>query len=75
MPTDWNTVNAKCPFYKTETQKSITCEGLLGNSIIHNFNLSIVQTEYTDKYCNSVKGCKNCLYHKALINMKYPYSE
>lgn len=56
-------VNTKCPFYITESDKSIRCEGLYDNTNISTKFESIGEKgEYQEEFCfhypNSCKLCK-----------------
>nr|DAL18323.1 MAG TPA_asm: hypothetical protein [Caudoviricetes sp.] len=70
MPTNWDAVNAKCPFYLTETINTITCEGIIGQTDVHGFHLRAVKAEHKSKFCN--RCFKRCKYYIALIDEKYP---
>ena len=70
MPTNWDAVNAQCPFYLTETINTITCEGIIGQTDVHGFHLRAVKAEHKNKFCN--RCFKRCKYYIALIDEKYP---
>jgi hypothetical protein len=70
MPTNWDAVNAQCPFYLTETINTITCEGIIGQTDVHGFHLRTVKAEHKNKFCN--RCFKRCKYYIALIDEKYP---
>ena len=67
--------NAVCPYYKRHSRSTdnyrVYCEGADGSDTIsHNFHDSKARFKFTDKYCNDLKGCKDCVIHRAL-NLKY----
>ena len=48
-----STVNAdaKCPFYQSETQKSVTCEGIVGKYMMTRFSKISDKVEHEKKCC------------------------
>lgn len=69
MPTNWDTVNTKCPFYFTESSHTITCEGLECQSDLHNFVIKQNKDRHKKRYCNNCYH--QCRYCKALLQLKY----
>lgn len=68
MATDWGTVDAVCPFYKTEDSIRIVCEGVSPRSTSNNvFNSSKGKDRYKESHCNSMSGCYECILFQALI--------
>lgn len=72
----WESEYAVCPYYhrhdnnKDDTYQ-ISCEGVDGAaSLVAKFPTTKARSKYADEYCNSLKGCKDCVIHQAL-NTKY----
>ncbi len=42
---------AKCPYYKTYTMRSITCQWLRGRELCQRFDLEGIREKYMCKYC------------------------
>lgn len=61
-----NGVPVFCPFWKCETQRSITCEGVIGVRSQNIFYKMSEKTKHRDEYCMS-SNCKRCLMHQALL--------
>ena len=70
MPTNWDAVNAQCPFYLTETIRAGGGGGGGGRAEGHGFHLRAVKAEHKNKFCN--RCFKRCKYYIALIDEKYP---
>ena len=60
MSTDYASVNVKCPFYITEEEKKILCEGLeKGSRIALEFRGKQYKEKVKEKYCNGdFEKCK-----------------
>ena len=69
MSTDYASVNVKCPFYLSEEEKKIHCEGLeKGSRTALEFRGKQLKENVKGKYCNGdYEKCK--LY--TIINQKY----
>jgi len=69
MPTDYASVNVKCPFYLSEEEKKIHCEGLeKGSRIALEFRGKQYKENVKEKYCNG--DFEKCKLYKP-INDKY----
>lgn len=63
-------VFAKCPFYRTEYRKSITCEGIPDGTVtMTKFDSEELKNEYLK--CNCFNWPNNCYLVKAMKG-KYP---
>lgn len=69
MPTDYSSVNVKCPFYLAEENNKIICEGMeKGSRTALEFRGRQFKESVKERYCNSnFEQCK--LYH--VIDDKY----
>lgn len=60
---------AKCPYYKANGGHEIYCTGLVDRSSIHvAFAIPEEKKRWMDKYCKTVRGCKDCPVRKMLEN-------
>ena len=60
-----------CPYYHRHESNRICCEGTGSyNTVNLVFEDAKKLKEYGIEYCNSIKGCKRCMIHRAL-NTKY----
>lgn len=66
-------VYAQCPYFRENSSKeqrklgNIRCEGVSKDNNIHLvFGSSTKKREYKERYCYSLKGCKQCQIHKML---------
>lgn len=72
----WESEYVTCPYYhRHENTKDdvfqISCEGVdNAASLVIKFSTANGRAKYADEYCNSLKGCKQCVMHQAL-NIKY----
>lgn len=58
---------AKCPYYKAHGGHEIYCSGLMERSSIHvAFAIPEEKREWMERYCKTVKGCRECLVRKML---------
>lgn len=69
MPTNWDAVNAQCPFYLTETINTITCEGIIGQTDVHGFHLRAVKAEHKNKFATAVSSDANITSHWLMKNI------
>lgn len=70
--TNWDAVNTVCPFYKTEDDKSISCEGIINNKCTrHIFTKSSSKKQHKNDYCNSVDNYQKCRYFFNVTALKY----
>ena len=60
MATDYRSVHAKCPFYFTEDNLLISCEGVTGSSKLRlTFNRTAPKERYRLHYCDeSFETCR-----------------
>ena len=59
-------VDAMCPFFYTESAKSVTCEGIVGENTVTRFSFSSQKVTHEKTYCTS--DYSTCPIYKA--NMK-----
>lgn len=53
---------AVCPYYKTQGRLFIRCQGIGGSDCVTlYFKTAEGQGKHTMRYCNSIKGCENCI--------------
>ena len=68
-------INAKalCPFFVTESPKSITCEGIIGKECVSRFDTTEEKKAHEEQYCTKrdYEACEIC---KALLG-KYRQEE
>jgi len=58
-----------CPFYISEGKASITCEGLIGDKIMNQFESEKAKKEHEMNFCTG-KCCRGCAVYCALA-VKY----
>lgn len=60
-------INAKalCPFFITESKKSITCEGIIAEQNVTRFTSEEEKKAHQEQYCTKYY-CENCKIYKAL---------
>lgn len=46
-------VDALCPFFHTESVKSVTCEGIVGKNTVTRFTYSSQKVSHEKTYCTS----------------------
>ena len=56
-------VEAVCPFFYTESAKSVTCEGIVGINTVTRFSYSSQKRAHEKHYCTSEYG--TCPIYKA----------
>ncbi len=59
-------VNALCPFFISESVKSITCEGIIGEQNVTRFNSEQEKKLHQGKYCTK-RDYENCEICKVLL--------
>lgn len=66
----WNEAYALCPFYKTDKQDTIVCEGITfnTNNTKHSFISIKRKTAFLEYYCN--KNYTKCPHYRALETIK-----
>ncbi|MBR4442532.1 MAG: hypothetical protein IKS52_04600 [Clostridia bacterium] len=53
---------AVCPYYRTQGRLFIRCEGVGGSDwTTLSFRTAEALGKYTMRYCNSIRGCKDCI--------------
>lgn len=62
--------NAVCPFFKNCDLRTIHCEGIISDSVLHKFNSTEESDGHMDKYCNTFDYTE-CPYEK-VVDSKYP---
>ena len=63
MPTDYESVRVKCPYYMSSSteDKTITCEGVIrGTSLTLRFRRGEVKRRYMEMFCDSLERCPEC---------------
>lgn len=65
---DYKSADFKCPFYISEFEKSIKCEGIISGTCIHNFKSSALKEKNEIKYCMAAYSL--CPFYK-ILNSKY----
>lgn len=54
MPNNYGQQDVKCPFYKSDDTRGISCEGLTEESILHLiFKMKLPKRKYKSRYCDS----------------------
>ncbi len=66
---DYGAQDVKCPFYKSEKDKSIKCEGLLSVFCVHSFRGKQQKEKHERNFCKT--NYRQCPHFK-IINDKYP---
>lgn len=67
MSTPYAAKFVKCPFYSTNNQNKIVCEGLCeGNTINLVFESQPERKEYMKSRCYSIEGCRTCPIYQML---------
>lgn len=66
---DYGSQDTKCPFYKSESKKTINCEGVINSVCTQPFKTQKKKEFYKSEYCNTF-NCINCPYHK-MLDRKY----
>ena len=69
MPTDYDSVNVKCPYYKGESKNTIQCEDFIGETCNRSFKNTSAKKIYKEANCCSF-GYKKCS-HFQEVNHKY----
>lgn len=65
MPTMYDDVNAKCPYFLSSAKRRITCEGITDGCITHlEFQNTDMRNQHRRLFCNS--KYKNCEVHRML---------
>jgi hypothetical protein len=54
-----------CPFYKSESAKSITCEGIIGCDCVNRFDTISQKIAHETKYC--AKDYDKCRLHTSVL--------
>lgn len=70
MSTNWNSADVKCPYYKTETKNSISCESMIKYSDMITLKFETIEKkkEHMENHCNTnYNSCSIC----TLANKKY----
>lgn len=62
MPTNYDDVNAKCPYFVGSKKTNITCEGLTEDSVvILHFNTNEKKQQHRNIFCdNKYHNCEVC---------------
>lgn len=63
MPNKTINVEALCPFFHTESVKSVTCEGIVGENTVTRFSYSAQKVTHEKNYCTSAYD--SCPIYKA----------
>lgn len=64
----WDDKSAKCPFYSTNDECAIICEGISNNTkIVLRFTKEKTKAAYKDTYCDAVKCYSDCRIAKMLM--------
>ena len=66
MPTDFRSVYAKCPFYDTEDNKGVTCEGITRESaLVLRFRGRAHKDRHTKHFCDDMY--ERCMIYRMLM--------
>ena len=66
MPTDFRSVYAKCPFYDTEDNNKITCEGITGESTLTiKFRKRAPKDHHAKYFCDDMYD--KCMVYRMLM--------
>lgn len=68
---EYGSQDVVCPFYHSETNRALSCEGVINKICMQHFVSNRQKQEHKDKYCNTF-NYKNCLYAKGLLDMYKP---
>ena len=62
------TINALafCPFFVTEAKRSITCEGIIGKTVVNYFETEREKVAHENNFCTG-RCCKGCAVHSAIM--------
>ena len=71
MPNKTIDALAFCPFYVTENQYSITCEGIMGTYTTTRFASERQKERHEEKYCTK-KLCRDCGVYGAVMKKYEP---
>lgn len=64
------TVNAKCPYFERNSEKSITCEGLIkGSRLKMEFQTEDEKDDFLKKNCNEYPDCECAV--RVALDRKY----
>ncbi len=63
---------AFCPFYVSESNNTITCEGIIGDRLISHFDSIDEKKAHEENFCIG-KCCNGCAIHNAIMINYLPY--
>lgn len=70
MATSWNSVNVLCPFYLSDTSKTIKCECIISSKYCeHCFNSSAKKENIMRVFCDDMY--QQCPFFLSLMETKY----
>lgn len=73
MPTNYDDVEAQCPFFKESDRRSISCEGVGDSCVLRmSYNTIAERNLQRNLFCNDIRGCKRCEIYQMVMG-KYEY--